>query len=160
MRIMRALNSKYLFLLPIAAVTLAGFKTMQDAPVTQTRLREMLVELGYEVTDLNKEVGKEKYSVKFEKAGFNIPVGFEISPSKNYIWLTVNLGPAPTEGNAKCLTLLKQNSKVQPCFFYITDSGTLMMAQAIENRGVTNAILRQRAEFVSDNVGKTQEFWK
>lgn len=157
---MRALNLKYLFLLPVAAVTLAGFSALQDSQISRTRLREMLVELGYEVTDINKEAGKEKYTVTYVRNGFNVPVGFEISPSNSYIWLTVNLGPGPTEGNAKCLNLLKQNSKIQPAFFYITDSGNLMLAQALDNRGITNAYLRQRSEAIADNVGKTQEFWK
>ena len=53
-----------------------------------------------------------------------------------------------------------QNSKLQPTFFYVTDSGRLMAALAVENRGVTNQILRARAEAVSDNVGKTKEFWQ
>ncbi len=120
----------------------------------------MLVQLGYEVTDIVKEEGKEKYSVVFTKNDLNIPVGFEISPSNTYIWLTVNLGTAPTEGNAKCLNLLKQNAKVQPTFFYVTDSGRLMAALPIENRLVTNEVMRLRAESVSDNVGKTKEFWQ
>ena len=89
---------------------------------------EMLVELGYEVTDIVKDEGKEKYSVKFSKNDLNIPVGFEISPSNSYILLTVNLGDAPKEATTKCLNLLKQNSKIQPTFFYVTDSGRLMAA--------------------------------
>ena len=72
----------------------------------------------------------------------------------------MNLGDAPTSGNDKCLQLLKQNSKVQPTFFYITDSGRLMAALAVENRGVTNAILKTRAEAIADNVGKTKDVWQ
>ena len=141
-------------------LVILGFSRSQDGQVTRTQLREMLSELGYEVSDIVKDEGKEKYAVTFTKNDLNIPVGFEISPSNSYIWLTVNLGPAPTEGNAKCLNLLKQNAKVQPTFFYVTDSGRLMAALAVENRGVTNQILRARAEAVSDNVGKTKEFWQ
>lgn len=137
-----------------------GFASFDDGQITRTKLREMLVELGYEVTDIVKDEGKEKYSVKFSRDGLDIPVGFEISPSNTYVWLTVNLGDAPTEGNAKCLTLLKQNSKIQPTFFYITDSNRLMAALPVENRNITNAVLRLRAESVSANVGKTKEFWQ
>lgn len=148
-------------LLALCLGAISGFVSMsQENQVTRTQLREMLVQLGYEVTDIVKDAGKEKYSVKFTKEGLDIPVGFEISPSNAYIWLTVNLGDAPKEAGPKTLNLLKQNSKVQPTFFYVTDSGRLMAALAVENRGVTNAVLRVRADAVSDNVGKTKDVWQ
>lgn len=149
-----------LLVVVVCAAVIMGFASSQDAQLTRPRLREMLVELGYEVTDIVKEEGKEKFSVKFTKNDLNIPVGFEISPSNTYIWLTVNLGDAPKEATTKCLNLLKQNGKIQPTFFYFTDSGRLMAALPVENRNVSNAILRLRAESVSDNVGKTKEFWQ
>ncbi|MEQ1821297.1 MAG: hypothetical protein ABL949_02185 [Fimbriimonadaceae bacterium] len=156
---MRKFSFTGLLALLIGTTVIMGFAS-QDTQLTRPRLREMLVELGYEVTDISKEEGKEKFSVKFTKNQLNIPVGFEISPSNSYIWLTVNLGDAPKEGNTKCLNLLKQNSKTQPTFFYVTESGRLMAALPVENRNVSNAVLRLRAETVSDNVGKTKEFWQ
>lgn len=160
MRAMRKLNFAHVLLVVLGALLLFGFVGMQDTQITRPKLREMLVELGYEVTDLVKDEGKEKVSVTFVRNGLNVPVGFEISPSNSYIWLTVNLGPAPAEGSAKCLNLLKQNSKIQPTFFYVTDSGNLMAAQAIENRAVTIGVLRLRAEFVADNIGKSKDAWQ
>jgi hypothetical protein len=157
---MRKFGFLGLLFIVVSVFTLSGFMSNDDGQITRPRLREMLVELGYEVTDIVKDAGKEKYSVKYSKNGLDIPVGFEISPSNSYVWLTVNLGEAPKEGNTKCLNLLKQNSKVQPTFFYITDSGRLMAALPIENRNITNAVLRLRSETVSDNVGKTKEYWQ
>lgn len=142
----------------LSSLFLLGFN--QSASIDRKQLREMLVQLGYEVSDIVKDAGKEKYSAKFSKDGLDIPVGYEISPSGSYIWLTVNLGDAPTESSAKSFALLKQNSKVQPTFFYITDSGRLMAALAVENRGITNAILKTRSETISDNVGKTKDVWQ
>lgn len=144
----------------MSAFAITGFASYDDGVVTRPQLREMLTQLGYEVTDIVKDAGKEKYSVKFAKYSLDIPVGFEISPSGSYVWLTVNLGEAPKESDARTLNLLKQNSKIQPSFFYVTDSGRLMAALAIENRGITNAILRTRAETISENVGKTKEIWQ
>lgn len=144
----------------LGVAVISGFGSYQDDQITRAQLREKLVELGYEVKDIVKDAGKEKYSVNFNKYELNIPVGFEISPSNSYIWLTVNLGEAPTTGNEKCLNLLKQNGKIQPTFFYVTESGRLMAALPVENRNVTNAVLRLRAETVSDNVGKTKQFWQ
>lgn len=144
----------------IGVAALYGFSTFQSDRIDRKQLRDMLVQLGYEVTDIVKDEGKEKYSVKYSKDGLDIPVGFEISPSNTYIWLTVNLGDAPAESSPKCFALLKQNAKVQPTFFYVTESGRLMCALAVENRGVTNSILRLRGETVSDNVGKTKDVWQ
>jgi hypothetical protein len=142
------------------SLMLLGFGAYQNQQIDRKQLREMLVQLGYEIDDIVKDEGKEKYSSKFTREGLNIPIGYEISPSGTYIWLTVNLGAAPTEGSPKTLALLKQNAKIQPTFFYITDSGRLMAALAVENRAVTNAVLRLRSEALADNVGKTKDAWQ
>lgn len=157
---MRRLGLRCFLALLVAVGAFAGFGFFDDGQMTRAELREMLVQLGYEVTDVVKDAGKEKYSVNFAKYDLNIPVGFEISPSNSYIWLTVNLGDAPKESSAKCLNLLKQNAKVQPTFFYVTDAGRMMAALPVENRNVSNAVLRLRAETISDNVGKTKDTWQ
>jgi len=146
-----------LFLLFGALVSLGFF---QNPQLDRKQLREMLVQMGYEVSDIVKDAGKEKYSVTFVRDGLNIPVGYEISPSNSYIWLTVNLGDAPVDSSSKNFALLKQNAKIQPSFFYITDSGRLMAALAVENRSVTPVILRARSESLSENVGKTKDVWQ
>jgi hypothetical protein len=137
-----------------------GFAANQAQQIDRKQLRDMLVQLGYDVKDLVTDPGKEKYTVTFSKDGLDIPVGYEISPSGSYVWLTVNLGDAPTSSSSKTLDLLKQNAKIQPTFFYVTDAGRLMAALAIENRGITNSILRLRSETVTDNVGKTKDTWQ
>lgn len=149
-----------ILLIAVSSLMLLGFVSQQNGAIDRKQLREMLVQLGYEVRDISKDAGKEKYEVTFKTDGFNVPIGYEISPSLNYIWLTVNLGDAPKSGNDKTLQLLKQNGKIQPSFFYITDSGRLMMAIAVENRGLTNAILKARSEAVSENVEKTSKVWQ
>lgn len=149
-----------IFFVILSTIALFGFVSLQDSKMDRKQLRDTLTQLGYEVKDIVKDAGKEKYAVTFTRDGLDIPVGFEISPSGSYIWLTVNLGDAAPESAPKHLALLKQNSKIQPTFFYVTDSGRLMAALAIENRGVTNAIIRLRAETVSENVGKTKDIWQ
>ena len=156
---MRRYTFASFLLLVVAAFALQGFVPNQAQAIDRKQLRDMLVQLGYDVKDIVKDAGKEKYSVTVTKEGLDIPIGYEISPSGSYIWLTVNLGDAPKEGSEKTLNLLKQNAKIQPTFFYITDSGRLMCALPIDNRGVTNAILRTRSETISDNVAKTNEYW-
>lgn len=147
-------------LLTLASLLVYGFATEQSQTLDPKGLRDMLVQLGYEVKDLNTEVGKEKYSSDFKTTNLNIPVGFEISPSKNYVWLTVHLGPMPTDSPSMPLELLKQNAKLQPTFFYVTSKDNLMAALPVENRGITNAVLKQRVESLVNNVDTSRTVWQ
>lgn len=120
-------------------------------------LKSMVEGLGYETKVLNSEAGKEKYEFTIKLTDFNVPMGAEISPSGNYVWLTVFLGamkPAhPFE------ELLRANGDIQPSFFYITKSGNLMMAVAIDNRQVTAAVLKRNVDKISADVSKTSKTW-
>ena len=146
------------FFVMVSCMALFGF--YQNPQIDRKQLREILSQLGYEVKDIVKDEGKEKYAVTVAKGGLDIPVGYEISPSNSYIWLTVNLGPAPTESATKNFSLLKQNAKIQPTFFYVTESGRLMAALPIDNRGVNNTVLRAKTEAITDNVSNSQTIWK
>ncbi|MBX3110739.1 MAG: hypothetical protein KF857_01915 [Fimbriimonadaceae bacterium] len=127
------------------ALDIAGLKTMVQG-------------LGYETKDINKEPGKEKFEFVTKSANFNVPIGVEISPSKNYVWLTVFLGAnSPTK---KHEALLKENANIQPSFFYITSSGNLMMAEAMDNRGITAPIMKRCVEKLIKDVDRTSTSWK
>ncbi len=129
-------------------------------PITRSQLKEMLIQLGFEVKVLEATPGKEKFEVKHVKDGFNVPVGYEISASTNYIWLTVNLGNKFDDYSSKNAQLIRQNGIIQPCQFYVTESGRLMMGLAIENRGVNNALLRNKIETITAKVAETNTYWK
>ncbi|OJU62484.1 MAG: hypothetical protein BGO01_08375 [Armatimonadetes bacterium 55-13] len=124
-----------------------------DAPA----LKGLIKDLGYEVKDLNTEAGKEKFSFDVTRPTLKIPLGAEISPSKNYVWLTANLGEK--KATTKFEDLLVQNSKIQPNFFYITSSNRLMVAIAIDNRGITTGILRRIIDKLADDIVSTQSSW-
>lgn len=144
----------------VAGLAVYGFRAVQSGTIDRKQLRDMLVQLGYDVTDLVKDPGKEKYTVKMSRYDLDIPIGFELSSNNNYIWLTVNLGAAPAETAAKNYALLRQNAKVQPSQFYITEGKRLMLAMPIDNRGVTNATLRKATESVAEDVGSTKAIWQ
>lgn len=148
----------------IAVVAIPGAATAQseDQTLTGPEIKTMIKNMGYEPKDLNTEVGKEKFEVLLAKDGFDVPIAFEVSASKRYIWLTVFLGEVAkvTEFNARAPKILNQNFKIQPCFFYTTDKGNFMMAIAVDNRNATSAVLRQRIEKISADVVATNELWK
>lgn len=125
-----------------------------------TSLKSMIDGLGYTVKVLNSDADKEKYQIDLTKSELNIPVALEISASKNYCWLTVNLGTAPKAPSDKFESLLKENGNTQPSMFYITNKGNLMMGIAMENRYISPANMRRNIEKLSDDVGKTKGVWQ
>ena len=70
------------------------------------------------------------------------------------------LGKAETETEEKSLEMIKENFKIQPCLFYITAKGNLMMGLAVENRGITNTILRRHIDKIVADVSKTSAIWQ
>jgi hypothetical protein len=138
----------------------AGTPTTSDCgPINQTKLKELLVQLGYTPKDIISTPGKEKYEIKLNRGGLDVPMGLEISASTNYIWLTVFLGKAPAD-SSKYFQFLKQNSKIQPALFYVTDSGNMMMGLPVDNRGINNALLKRYTEFIAGKVADTKDTWQ
>lgn len=132
-----------------------------DQKLDAAKLKTMISNLGYEPKDLNTEAGKEKYEVPVTKGGFNIPIGAEISPSKNYIWLTISTGLKEEDEafKTKAGNLLKNNGRIQPSFFYVTSKGFVMLAYPMENHHVTPAWLKKCIEKVSDDLVSTKDDW-
>ena len=137
-----------------AAVTAPQSSTALDP----AGLKKLIEGLGYEVKDLNTDPGKEKFEFQTKTANFNVPVAAELSPSKNYVWLTINLGTnSPTKKHEQ---LLKENANIQPSFFYITSKNNLMLAAPMDNREISAAILKRCLEKLINDVDKTSATWK
>jgi hypothetical protein len=149
-----------LIFLSIFSLFINSAKSQEAGPINQARLREILVQLGYTVKDLNTTPGKEKFEVKITQGGLDVPISYEISASTSYVWLTVFLGPAPAEASILNAAMLKQNSKIQPCMFYTTESGNLMMGLPVDNRGLNNALLRRYTDFITTKVVDTKAYWQ
>lgn len=145
-------------LISVAIPAIVGFG-LQQGQIDRKQLRGMLVQLGYEVKDLDATAGKEKFSFIVERSGLNIPVAAEISANGNFIWLTVFCKDGAPTGD-KAVNLLKKNADIQPSQFYVTKSNKIMMGLAIENHDVTNGSLRSRAEKIVDDVVNTKEVWQ
>ena len=128
-------------------------------PINQSKLKELLVQLGYTPKEIVSTPGKEKYEIKITRNGLDVPMGLEVSPSTNYIWLTVFLGKAPSD-SSKYFQFIKQNSKIQPALFYVTDSGNLMMGLPVDNRGINNALLKRYTEFIAGKVADSKNIWQ
>jgi hypothetical protein len=120
-------------------------------------LKTMVSGLGYEVKDLVTEVGKEKYQFTVKTGKFNVPIGVEIAPSKNYIWLTANLGKVTSK--TKYEELLRSNALIQPSQFYVSSAGYLMIAIPVENHGVTPAWMRKSVDKLAKDLSDQATVW-
>jgi hypothetical protein len=141
----------------------ATFGMLQAAaPIEGPGLKTMFEGLGYSVKELETTVGKEKYEITVKREDFTVPIAAEVSPSKSYVWLTVNLGPAKPADAATASgfrTLLTQNGSIQPVQFYITSKGLLMLGFPIDNRGITPLIMRARLDKIAADVAKSSTEW-
>lgn len=160
--IMSSSLTKYSSLVGLVAMGSVAFTTLgtqaESEKLDAAGLKKLVTGLGYETKDIVTEVGKEKFSVDIATTGFNVPVGIEIAPSKNYIWLTANVGKA--DASTKFEAMVRQNSKIQPSFFYITDSGTQMVGLPIENHGVTPAWMKKGIDKIANDVSSTASVWQ
>ncbi len=129
-------------------------------PITSTELKQLLIGLGYEVKNINAEGTADKFEVKTTGGDLNIPISYEITPSTNYIWLTVFLGPAPADNSSANYALLKETYNVQPCQFYVSTRGNLMIGLALENRAVTPAVIKRSTESIINKVVSSKSVWQ
>jgi hypothetical protein len=135
-----------------------SFAQTGEAKLDAATLKSTIVGLGYEVKDTITTPGKEKYEFKIEKGDLSIPIGAELSGSKNYIWLTVNLGT--DSGKLNYQEILKRNAKIQPSFFYIASNGSVMLAEAIDNRQASATVFRRVIDKLSSDVVDTKDVWQ
>ena len=143
-----------------SAVLVPGrLRAQQPGAVDSLGLKTMVEGMGYETKPIKSDNGKFEFTVKI--SGLDVPIGAELSGSKNLIWFTVFLGKAPAEtASTKFTEMLKRNFTIQPSSFYITDTGNLMMGIPVENRTVSAVVLRRWVEKLANDVGATKELWQ
>ena len=124
-----------------------------DAP----KLQSLLVGMGFEVKVMSEKVGEQNYEVIHKTDKYNVPVGYSISTSGRYVWLTCSLGD--NSSSKKHEALLKANAAIQPVHFYITTKNKLMCGFALENRGVNAAALKRATDLVVKAVTGQDSAW-
>lgn len=141
-----------------AILSLAGWRSAQAEKLDGPKLKSMLDQLGYEVKTLDDTKGEEQYEFVIDRDGLKVSIAAEISPSTNYVWMTVLFSSLPQiKGSAE--DLLKANGKIQPSQFYVTEQGRLKMAIALDNRNITNAFFKTKAEKLWKDVSDTENTW-
>jgi hypothetical protein len=135
----------------------AGAQGEEYARLSSEDLKNTLTGMGYELKQIGKEPGKEKWEFSVKTTSFNIPIGAEVSGSKHFIWLTVSLGQISDKHDPK--ELLRLGAKVQPTQVYLSSKDNLMMAFAVDNRSVSPALLKVRIEKLTQDVENAASVW-
>lgn len=142
----------------VALLALVGWQTKSDA-LDIKQIRATLDQLGYTVKDVDTTEGNELYQITVTTGGLDIPIRVQLSKSKSNVWLTVFLRDMKTD-DGKALPLLKQNALIQPSQFYVTDKGSLTCGLNVENRGITNAVLKSRIDKIAGDVADSKSLWQ
>jgi hypothetical protein len=131
-------------------------------PIDETDLPKLLENMGYEAQKVDEGV----YRVVIEQDSWTIYLRFSLSTdSKQRLWMTTSFGEiknwekVPAE---PLLKLLVSNDTIGPAHFYVTASGDtrrLNMAKAVDNRGITAAVLRREIDKFVSSVKDTAALW-
>lgn len=149
------------FLPVVFGLALAFWTPQAPEKLDAASLRKTIEGMGYTCQDLSTDPGKEKFQFSVDEGGFNIPIAAELSKSTNYIWLTVSLGPLPADPAAP-LALLKENAKIQPDSFYVSNrdsANALMLGVAVDNRNASPDVFKRVIEKLSGDVSGTSTIW-
>lgn len=123
-------------------------------PITPNQIKTMLIQLGHEV----KDIGASSYSVTITRDGNTLPVIVELSPNKENLWLTINVGDADSLNVKKNFKYLKENS-FSSCFFYVSKNNKLILGQKTDNRGIDNVILRKQLDNITEEASASTYLW-
>lgn len=147
-------------LIAVAAFPVLAGAQGEAKELSVAELKTMVENMGYTTKELSKDTGKFEFTIT--KEGLDIPIAAEVSGSKRYVWLTVFLGDFGklSDQEARAVKMLKQNFKIQPSQFYVTEKGNLMMAMPLDNRTINAAVLRRCTDKLSNDVSSTKELWQ
>lgn len=126
-------------------------------------LKKMVDGLGYTTKNLSSKPGDEQYEFEHETEAMDVPMVAQVSPSTNFVWLSVYIGksqPLSSANSTNFHKLLMVNADIQPCHFYVTESGGLYMAIGVDNRGITAQILKARITKIAEDCADNRDLWR
>ena len=142
-----------------AAVVAFAPMTAAADPLTYAELKAMVEGMGHVTKDISTTPGEEKFELIVATDQFDVPLGFDVSKSKRFIWCTAFLGKSTLDGEG-ALALLKRLGGVQPTSFWMTENDDLKVGLAIDNRDVTPAHLKYVIEKVAKDVVSMVDVWQ
>jgi len=139
---------------------LSGVVPPKGQTLTTPILKRMLEDMGYEPEETTKDI----FRIQIERDNWKIPVRLYILKEAHVIWMDATLSqienPELVPPQA-LVRLLKENEKIGPAHFALHSTDKFLhMYEPIENREISQAILRKRIDGFDGTVRKTFDVWK
>ncbi|MFO0969923.1 MAG: type III secretion system chaperone [Gemmataceae bacterium] len=130
--------------------------------LTDESLSTMLRELGYEPTVRKNTSGSGSvYHLKVPRGTWTFEVDVSLSNNKRKVWLSCwfnDMARDPTASEFSAL--MEANFKHGPAHFtYTPKTRTLNLGMALDNRALSNDILRLELDTFMDVIRDTQSLW-
>ena len=98
------------------------------------------------------------YEVTLNRGGYNVPLSIELSGSGKFVWVSANVRDSGWPADKAALAL-RRITQIQPTMIW--DSGTkIRFGTAIENRALTQSVLKEAIERVANDVANNADVWQ
>jgi hypothetical protein len=147
------------------AVKPSHTKPAATTALTSQTLLKLLTDMGYEP----KKINDLTFDLKIQRDGWTIYLRLFLTADQTRVWLTSTLETIPDINKvpAEVLAKLVQgNATYSPCFFYFEvdpknkDWRRLRVANPVDNRGITAAVLRAEIDRMVTNIKNSKPLWK
>jgi hypothetical protein len=129
--------------------------------LTNDKLKEMLVNLGYNPQERKSTTGNPMFHVEMTRDGWDYRFYVSLSGDGTQLWLTSYLGDLPDARDIpveRLEKLLAATNDVGPCHFSLKGR-KIYLNRAIENQNVTPGQLRGVVDEFNDRIKETKDVW-
>ena len=147
------------FSLPIVltGLCLVGWQSRIEGGMSDDSLKSMLVGLKYDVRD----VAKGNHEIEIKGSDLIVPIRIFLDRTETRVWFS-SLVTQPDDvdrlSQKELREILKWNLEIGPTHFMI-DGGCLKIKTAIDNRGLTPAILSREIDYFVRCVASSRKAW-
>lgn len=126
--------------------------------LTEESLGEMLTNGGYNVEQKALKSKRPYFVVKEKRQDWNFSLDVQISPSRQFIWMTVPLYELPEDFSADEFRALLSNRDAVRAF-YVLKGKRLYLYYVFDNYQVTPKRLRFHINELCDRINKSEKTW-
>jgi len=129
--------------------------------LTYQALNKILTDLAYEPEETDAEI--HIYRIYINRDNWKLPYRMYILKDASYIWMDCTLSTVENPEMvppAALVKLLKENEKIGPAHFALHSTDKyLHIYEPIENRDISNALIRKRIDGFDATVRRTYDLW-
>lgn len=147
---------------PTQRSTGADDKAPSGGALTDESLRKMLTDMGYEFKETRTAANRNYYQLTLDRDGWALTPYVEVSPDNRVVRLQLYLQKVPPDHKSPAphlRALLEANSLSLNFFNVFSDTGFIVLNRALDNHGITPALLRRNLEEFDSYARKTVDLW-